>query len=102
MVAGFTPAGLWEAELFGLNKRGNRSLNLRGVGDGIGVGVGLGNARAAAFLRVRLGFGEVAGASAGEGSAAAVLTGESVSVFVGVRCFDGEGDPIGVPVSNCD
>ena len=44
MVAGFTPAGLGEAELFGLNKRGNPSLNLRGVGDGTGVGVGLGDA----------------------------------------------------------
>jgi len=44
MVAGFTPAGLGEAELFGLNKRGNLSLNLRGVGDGTGVGVGLGDA----------------------------------------------------------
>jgi len=97
MVAGFTPAGLGEAELFGLNKRGNLSLNLRGVGDGTGVGVGLGDA----CLRVRLGFGEVAGASAAEG-AAAVLAGESVSVFVGVRCFDGEGDPMGVPVSSCD
>ena len=42
MVAGFTPAGLGEGDLFGLNKRGN--LNLRGVGDGIGVGVGLGDA----------------------------------------------------------
>ena len=97
----FTPAGLADGELFGLNKRGNLILNLRGVGDGTGVGVGLGDARAAAFLRVRLGFGEVAGASAGEGSAA-VLAGESVPVFVGVRCFDGEGDSMGVPVSNCD
>ena len=42
MVAGFTPVGLGEADLFGLNKRGN--LNLRGVGDGTGVGVGLGDA----------------------------------------------------------
>ena len=47
MVAGFTPVGLGEAELFGLNKRGNLNfgnLNLRGVGDGTGVGVGLGDA----------------------------------------------------------
>ena len=42
VVAGFMPAGLGEADLFGLNKRGN--LNLRGVGDGTGVGVGLGDA----------------------------------------------------------
>ena len=42
--AGFTPAGLEDVELFGLNKRGNLSLNLRGVGDGTGVGVGLGDA----------------------------------------------------------
>ncbi len=42
--AGFTPAGLGDVELFGLNKRGNLSLNLRGVGDGTGVGVGLGDA----------------------------------------------------------
>jgi hypothetical protein len=104
VVGGFTPAGLGEADLFGLNKRGNLScgsLNLRGVGDGTGVGVGLGDAGAAAFLRARLGFGEVAGASAAEG-AAAVLAGDSVSVFVGVRCFDGEDDSMGVPVSNCD
>ena len=40
----FTPAGLADGELFGLNKRGNLSLNLRGVGDGTGVGVGLGDA----------------------------------------------------------
>ena len=99
MVAGFTPAGLGEADFFGLNKRGN--LNLRGVGDGTGVGVGLGDARAAAFLRVRLGFGEVAGASVDEG-AAAVLAGKSVSVPAGVRSFGGEEDPMGVPVSNCD
>jgi len=42
--AGFTPAGLEDVELFDLNKRGNLSLNLRGVGDGAGVGVGLGDA----------------------------------------------------------
>jgi hypothetical protein len=48
-----------------------------------------------------LGFGEVAGASAAEG-AAAVLAGESVSVPVGVGCFDGEDDSMGVSVSNCD
>jgi hypothetical protein len=42
VVAGFTPAGLGEADLFDLNKRGN--LNLRGVGDGTGAGVGLGDA----------------------------------------------------------
>jgi hypothetical protein len=105
VVAGFTPAGLGDGDVFGLNKRGNlRRGNLNFWGDGValGVGVGVGDARATAFLRVRLGFGEVAGTSAAAEGAAAVLAGESVSVFVGVRSFEGEEDSIGVPVSNCD
>jgi len=98
--AGFMPAGLGDADLFGLNKRGN--LNLRGVGDGTGVGVGLGDASATAFLRLRFGCGEAAGDSAAEGDAA-LSAGEVASVFLGVRCFGGEGDSLGgVPVSSCD
>jgi len=50
---------------------------------------------------VRLGFGEAVGDSAAEGFLA-LSAGGVVSVFVGVRRFDGEGDPMGVPVSNCD
>jgi hypothetical protein len=50
---------------------------------------------------VRFGFGEVAGASTAEGAVAA-SAGEVGSVFVGVRCFDGEEDSMGVSVSNCD
>ncbi len=93
------PAGLGEADLFGLNKRGN--LNLRGVGDATGVGVGVGDASAAAFLRVRLGFGEAAGDSAAEGDVAA-SAGEVASVCLCVRCFGGEENWLGVPVSSCD
>jgi hypothetical protein len=50
---------------------------------------------------VRLGFGEVAGASTAEGFLA-FSAGGVVSVFVGVRRFDGEEESMGVPVSNCD
>ena len=92
-------AGLGDGDLFGLNKRGN--LNLRGVGDGTGVGVGLGDASAVAFLRVRLGFGEAVGDSAAEGDVV-LSAGEVASVVFCVRCFGGEGDSGGVPVSNCD
>jgi hypothetical protein len=93
------PAGAGDADLVGLNKRGN--LNLRGVGDGTGVGVGVGDASAFAFLRVRFGFGEAAGDSASEGDAA-LSAGEVVWVVLGVRCFGGERDSLGVPVSSCD
>jgi hypothetical protein len=50
---------------------------------------------------VRLGFGELAGASTAEGFLG-LSAGGVVSVFVGVRRFDGEEDSMGVPVSNCD
>jgi hypothetical protein len=99
MVAGFTPVGLGEADLFGLNKRGNR--NLRGVGDGTGVGVGLGDAWAATFLRVRFGLGDAAGNSVAEGGAPLSTAGVA-SVLFSIRCFGGEGDSKGEPVSNWD
>jgi hypothetical protein len=96
--AGFTP-GVGDVDLFGLNKRGN--LNLRGVGDGTGVGVGLGGSSAVVFLRIRLGVGEAAGDSAAEGDAP-LSTGGVASFFFSVRCFAGEGDSMGVPVSSWD
>src|ERR1700757_1254429 len=65
--AGFTPAGVGDVDLFGLNKRGN--LNLRGVGDATGAGVGLGRSSAVVFPRIRLGVGDAAGDSAAEGDA---------------------------------
>ena len=61
-------AGLGDADLFGLNKRGN--LNLRGVGEGTGVGVGRGDASAIALLRLRFGVGEAVGDSSAESDAA--------------------------------
>ena len=99
--AGFVPAGLGDADLFGLNKRGN--LNLRGVGDGAGVGVGLGDASTIGFLRLRFGFGGAAGDSAASGDAA-LSAGEALAgAFLDTRCFGGEGVSLGgVPVSSCD
>ena len=94
------PAGVGDADLLGLNKRGN--LNLRGVGDATGVGVGLGDVSAIAFLRLRFTFGEADGDSAAKGDVV-LSVGEVASVFLCVRCFGGEGDSVGgVPVSNCD
>ena len=94
------PAGVGDADLLGLNKRGN--LNLRGVGEGTGVGVGLGDASVVAFLRVRFGFGEAAGDSASEGDVA-VCAGEAVAAaFLGSRCFAVEGNSLGVPVRSCE
>jgi len=93
------PAGVGDADLLGLNKRGN--LNLRGVGDGTGVGAGVGDASAVAFLRVRFGFGEAAGNSASEPDAG-LSPDEVVGVVLCVGCFGGLGDSVGVPVSNCD
>jgi len=48
--AGFTPVGVADGDALGLNKRGNLSLNLWGVGDATGVGVGLGDTSAVVFL----------------------------------------------------
>lgn len=93
----FSAAGLPDGDLFGLNKRGNLNLNLRGVGDAIGVGVGLGGTSVFVFLRMGLGVGEAAGDSAAE-RASALWTGGVASV----RCFGGEEDSVGVPVSSCD
>jgi hypothetical protein len=95
----FTPAGVGDGDLFRLKKFGN--LNLRGVGDATGVGVGLGDASAIAFLRLRFGFGEAAGDSAAEADVA-LWAGGVAPVSFCVRCFDGEGDSVGVPVSSCD
>jgi len=84
-----------------LNKRGNLNLNLRGVGDATGVEVGLAATSVIAFLRTGFGFGEAAGDAATEGDVA-LSAGEAASVSFCVRCFDGEGDSVGVPVSSCD
>jgi hypothetical protein len=84
-----------------LNKRGNLILNLRGVGDATGVEVGLAATSVIAFLRTGLGFGEAAGDVAAEGDVA-LSAGEIASVSFCVRCFGGERDSEGVPVSNCD
>jgi hypothetical protein len=97
----FTPAGLADGDLFGLNKRGNLILNLRGVGDATGVGVGLIASSATAFLRTGFGFGEAAGDAAVEGDVA-LSAGEAASVSFCVRFFGSEGDSVGVPVSSCD
>jgi hypothetical protein len=99
--AGFTPAGVGDGDLFGLNRRGNLNLDLRGVGDATGVGVGVGDTSAVVFLRIRLGVGDAAGDSAAEGDAP-LSTGGVVSILFSVRCFGGEGDSVGVPVSSCD
>jgi hypothetical protein len=99
--AGFTPAGVGDVDLFGLNRRGNLNLDLRGVGDATGVGVGLGDISAVVFLRIRLGVGEAAGDSVVEGDAP-LSTGGVASVLFCVRCFSGEGDSMGVPVSSWD
>ena len=93
------PTGVGDADLFGLNKRGNR--NLRGVGDGTGVGAGVGDASTVAFLRVRFGFGEAAGDSLSE-AGVVLAAGEVVSVVLCVGCFGCVRDSTGVPVSNCD
>jgi hypothetical protein len=99
--AGFTPAGIGDGDLFGLNRRGNPNLDLRGVGDATGVGVGLGGSSAVVFPRIRLGVGDAAGDSAAEGDAT-LSTGGVASVRFSVRCFGGEGDSAGVPVSSWD
>lgn len=94
--------GLADGELFGLNRRGNLSLNLRGVGDATGVGVGLAGPSVIVFLRISLGVAEAAGDSAAEDDAA-LSAGEAVAAaFLDTRCLAGEGDSLGVPVSSCD
>jgi hypothetical protein len=73
-------------------------------GDGVttGVGVAVGDASVVGFFRVRFGFGEVAaGASIAEGSVAGSAC-ELASAFLCVRCFVGDADSMGVPVSSCD
>jgi hypothetical protein len=94
--------GLADGELFGLNKRGNLNLNLRGVADATGVGVGVGDTLAVVFLRIGLGVAEAAaGDSAADGDAL-ISTGGVASVVFCVRCFGDERDSLGVPVSSCD
>ena len=61
--------------------------------------MGVGDASATGFLRVRFGFGEVAGDLAAEGDAP-VSTGGVASVLFSVRCFGGEAESMGVPVSS--
>jgi hypothetical protein len=63
--------------------------------------VGVGDASVIVSLRLRFGFGEAAVDSAAEGSAG-VSACELASIFLSVRCFGGEGDSKGVPVSSCD
>jgi hypothetical protein len=95
------PTGVGDGVPFGLNKRGNLNLNLRGVGDATGVAVRLGGTSAVVFLRMRLGVGDAAGDSVAEGDAA-LSTGGVASVLFCVRCSGGEGDSVGVPVSSWD
>jgi hypothetical protein len=97
----FTPAGLADGDLFGLNKRGNLIMNLRGVGDTTAVGVGLAGTLVIVFLRISLGAAEAAGDSATEGDVA-LSAGVAASVRFCVRFFGSEGDSVGVPVSSCD
>jgi hypothetical protein len=59
--------------------------------------VGLAGISAVVFLRIRFGVGEAAGDSAAEGDAPL-----STSGVASVRCLDGEGDSVGVPVSSWD
>ena len=89
------------ADCFGLNKRGNLNLNLRGVGDATGVGVGLADTSAALFLRIRFCVGEAAGDLAAEGETVLSTAGVA-SVCFPRRRFDGAPDSMGVPVNNCD
>ncbi|HEU0209719.1 MAG TPA: hypothetical protein VFQ78_12170 [Candidatus Udaeobacter sp.] len=94
-------AGVGDAGLLGLNKRGN--LNLCGVGEGAGVGVALGVGSVIAFLRLRFGFGEAAGDSAADGDAAFSAGDALASTFLDTECFRDAGDSLeGVPVSSCD
>jgi hypothetical protein len=92
----FTLAGLADDDLFGLNKRGNLILNLRGVGDTTGVRVGLAGALVIVFLRISLGVCEAAGDSAAERDSA-LSTDEVASVRFCVRFFGSEGDSGGGP-----
>jgi hypothetical protein len=96
------PAGLVDGELFGLNKRGNLSLNLRGVGDATGVGVAVGDTLAVVLLRTGLGVAvAAAGDSAADGDAP-ISTGGVAPVLFSVRCLGCDGDSFGVPVSSWD
>jgi hypothetical protein len=100
--AGFTSTGVGDGEAFRLNNVGKRNLNLWGVAVGIGVGVGVGDALAIVLLRMRFGLGELLDDSAAEDDGLVVSAGEVASVVFGARCFGGEADSTGVPVSSCD
>lgn len=64
--------------------------------------MGLGDGSTVVFLRMRFGVGETAaGDSATEGDAA-LSTGGAASVLFSVRCFGGERESVGVPVSSWD
>jgi hypothetical protein len=65
--------------------------------------VGLGDSSAVVLLRIGLGVGDATGDSADADEGDATLsTGGIASVLFSVRCFGGEGDSLGVPVSSCD
>jgi hypothetical protein len=93
--------GLADGELFGLNKRGNLSLNFRGVGVATGVGLGLGDAAAVFFLRIGRGVGKIAADDSADEGDALLSTGGVASVLFCAGCL-AEGDSLGVPVSSCD
>ena len=63
--------------------------------------MGLGDALTVVFLRTRFGLSEGAGDSASEADVV-LSAGEVVWVGLGVGCFGGVEDSLGVPVSNCD
>lgn len=63
--------------------------------------MGLGDGSAVFFLRTRFGVDDAAGDSAAKGDALLSTCGVA-SVFFSVRCFGGEGDSLGVPVSSWD
>ena len=94
--------GLADAELFGLNKRGNLSLNLWGVGEATGVGVGVGDTSAVVFLRTRLGVFETGAGDSAADFGVALSTGGGASIRFCVWSCAGERDSEGVPVSSCE
>jgi hypothetical protein len=94
--------GPGDGDLLGLNKRGNLSFDLRGVGEATGVGVGLGDISAVVFLRTRLGVREAAAGDPAAERDAALSHGRVSSIAFSVCCFDDERDSTGVSVSSCD
>jgi hypothetical protein len=65
------------------------------------MGVGLADASVVVLLRIRLGVGEAAACdSAAAGDALLSTAGVASGLFC-ARCFVGEEDSVGVPVSSC-